>query len=177
MLFISANITPRWGAHSDFSAENGTNAERRRQINIFAILSWSKMCRRRSRLVFSMNFAWLRIHEERISQIIFATIAFQAGGSWKHNSRREMRSPLGQTEVNADEQRGFVWHSGVGLLGRRFDKQCQRPDDSWIIQERRALSITSADTILLRQTVASLGTACATHLIVTVRFVVKLTYL
>lgn len=97
------------------------------------MVSWSKMCRRRSRLVFSMNFAWLRIHEERISQIIFAAIAFQAGGSRKHNSRREMRSPLGQTEVNADEQRGFVWDSGVGLLGRRFDKQGQRPDENPVI--------------------------------------------
>lgn len=111
----------------------GANAETTRQINIFASLPRSKMCRRGSRLVSSMNFAWRRIHEERISQIIFATIAFQAGGSRKHNSRREMRSPLGQTEVNADERRGFVWDSGVGLLGRRFDKQCQRSGENPVI--------------------------------------------
>lgn len=130
-FFFFAKITS--GVHFDFAAENAAIAETTGQIGIFAILSWSKMCRRRSRLVFSMNFAWLRIHEERISQIIFATIVFQAGGGWKHNSRRETRSPLGQTEVNADEQRGFVWDLGVGLLGRRFDKQCQRPDENLVI--------------------------------------------
>lgn len=163
---------------------NEVHSETTRRINISTILSWSKMWRRRSRLDSSMNFAWLRIHEERIPQIIFTMIAFQARVSRKHNSRREMWSPLGQTEVNADEQRGFVWDSGVRLLGQRFDKQCQRPSENpvihgsaGIIQGRLALSVGSADTALWRQTVRLSSERRSRLTRLSVGFVVKLTYL
>lgn len=76
----------------------------------------------------------------------------------------------GQSEVNADEQRGFVRGSGggggggVGLLaleeakvGETVSEARQRP---WIIQERIATSIRSPDRIVSVKTASRLSSLC-----------------
>lgn len=127
--------------------------------NIFRFLPWSKMSCRRSQLDFFMNFAWLMIDEERISQIGFAVIVFQAGVSQKHNSRR------GGDAISSGANRGERWWTAWLRLGLgsgfrrserwRWDKQCQRPSEHpvihgsvWIIRERLTLSTRSAEMFL-----------------------------
>lgn len=97
----------------------------------------------------------------------------------------EMRSPLGQTEVSADEQRGFVWDSGQAFGVRRGEdgiNSVRGPANTlWFTA---ACGSSGRDSHCrpdpLRCFFASdwvVRMSCATRLIVRVCFVVKLMYL
>lgn len=148
------------------SCRTGRNAVRSmlKQVrsNSFTILPWSKMSRRRSRLDFSMNFAWLRIHKEWISQIGFAAIVFHvgvrniiaSGGGGRCDLLWGKPRWALMNSVASSGTRGGG--SGFRCWKRwRWDKQCQRPSKHpvnhasvWIIQERLPLSTCSVDTSL-----------------------------